>query len=335
MGTWGPAIFSDDTAGDVRDAYRRRVADGMDGAASTDELIKEWLQNVVEDDPEVFVFWLALAATQSKAGRLEDRVRDKALEIIDSGLDLERWRETGNEKQRQKHLMKLREQLTRPQPAPKRIRVERSYTPDFQDGDYVAFRLSNEEIVIMFVERVEPDERCVVSFLDWKDKELPNVDRMRDLPKKVLEGQHSETAVSVYAMKKKAIPLDRLEVLDVPDDSRERQEDVRGLVWWWDNLEFFVLNEFNWDRPSDSSGQEILSSFHPAEARRIVDAFQQHCGQERSHRFVEQLNASGRYEGRLRFWQEQLWMTFVASFEGDLPQSAVEIAELFDSARGP
>ena len=56
----------------------------MDGPAATDEMVREWLHDLVEDDPEALVFWLALAATQSKVGRLEDRVRDKAVDIIDN-----------------------------------------------------------------------------------------------------------------------------------------------------------------------------------------------------------------------------------------------------------
>ena len=49
------------------------------------------LRILSNDEDEACVFWLALAATQSKLGRLIDLVRDRAIEIIDSGADLRRW----------------------------------------------------------------------------------------------------------------------------------------------------------------------------------------------------------------------------------------------------
>lgn len=337
MGTWGPAIFSDDTAGDVRDAYRLRVADGMDGVAATDEMVREWLHDQGEDDqgeddPDALVFWLALAATQSKAGRLEDRVRDMALEIIDSGSDLERWREEGQGKQRQKHLEKLRRQLTGPQPAPKRIRVKRFHTPDFKDGDYVAYQLSNDDYVIIFFERIVKDDGCFISVLDWKGKELPSADRIRELPKKTLDRSHSATAISLYTMEKKGIPHDRLTVLDVPDDKRDRPGDAE-IIWWWENLEYFVLDHFNWDKPKKPFWPETLPPLSQSDAEGIVEAFRQHCGHEQFERFVQELNHRGRHTGRLRFWQEQLWTAFAESFGGNLPQGPAEIAAVLDLSR--
>lgn len=36
MGVWGAGLFSDDTALDVRGAYRERLANGMAGPEATD-----------------------------------------------------------------------------------------------------------------------------------------------------------------------------------------------------------------------------------------------------------------------------------------------------------
>jgi len=46
------------------------------------------LRRVVEP-----LFWLALALAQWKLGRLDDETRRNALAIIDSGKEIERWRE--------------------------------------------------------------------------------------------------------------------------------------------------------------------------------------------------------------------------------------------------
>jgi hypothetical protein len=39
MGSWGPALFSDDTACDVRDMYKDLIADGVDDAEATQPVV--------------------------------------------------------------------------------------------------------------------------------------------------------------------------------------------------------------------------------------------------------------------------------------------------------
>jgi hypothetical protein len=74
MGTWGTAIFSDDIACDVRDQYRECIGEGLSGSEATEKLMADYEQSL-EDSDEGPPFWLALAATQWKLGRLEDRVK--------------------------------------------------------------------------------------------------------------------------------------------------------------------------------------------------------------------------------------------------------------------
>src|SRR5262249_9543768 len=116
MGAWGTALFSDDTACDVRDDYLDLVGDGLSGPEATKALLKEW-SNSLKDPDEAPVFWLALAATQWKCGRLEADVLQEALRVIDGGIDLARWDAGSRDyKKRQAVLEKLRAQLVSPQP---------------------------------------------------------------------------------------------------------------------------------------------------------------------------------------------------------------------------
>jgi hypothetical protein len=166
MGVWGPAIFSDDIAADTRDRLIDLLSDGLPVELATQELMDE-SDEILNDPDESIVFWIALAATQSKLGRLMDSVRDKAVEIIDSGADLRRWKNDGARtadiRRRRVHLTKLRRQLLGPQPKPRRLkRVEKSAT-DFQQGDVFVFRLG-EHLSMRF---------CVLGI--FSDRELAHI----------------------------------------------------------------------------------------------------------------------------------------------------------------
>src|SRR5438874_6594982 len=90
MGIFGAGIFADDDALDVRDDYKYFLADAQSDELATDAMAREYGASF--DDPgATTAFWLALAWTQWKIGRLDPRVRAVALRIVDEGLDLKNW----------------------------------------------------------------------------------------------------------------------------------------------------------------------------------------------------------------------------------------------------
>lgn len=125
MGAWGPAIYSDDTSCDLRDDYVAKLALGKSNEEATQEIMEEYYQEIKGTDEEP-VFWFALALTQWKRGRLTDEVKEKALEYIENGSDLERWRDEGNKSnlvKRQKVLEELKNTLTQPMPEAKKVKM--------------------------------------------------------------------------------------------------------------------------------------------------------------------------------------------------------------------
>ena len=74
MGTFGTTIFSDDFACDIRDELKEFIGDGITPEQATSQLRNEYSDSLKDDD-EASVFWLALAATQWKTGRLLDNVK--------------------------------------------------------------------------------------------------------------------------------------------------------------------------------------------------------------------------------------------------------------------
>jgi hypothetical protein len=130
MSVDGPGLFEDDTAYDVREQFTRLLADTQESATATERLLAAWNDSLQRSD-EGPVIWLALAATQWRYGCLQPQVAAGAVEVIESGSDLSRWRGSLHEQQRVAVLRRLQKQLSRPQPAfrlPK-LRKERVPAP--------------------------------------------------------------------------------------------------------------------------------------------------------------------------------------------------------------
>lgn len=187
MGTWGTGIFANDLAADVRQRYRDLIADGAAGPHATEQVLREW-GNAADDEDGVQV-WLSLAAAQVQLGRLEDRVRDRALAVIDAGADLRRWEEDAPEDvgARRRELMKLRDRLLGPQSAPKRLRQQVAKKPRFTPGDIVAFRLDDgRSLLIRVVGHLRHDGTGdiddIVEIVDWIGSEIPDEEVIATAP---------------------------------------------------------------------------------------------------------------------------------------------------------
>jgi hypothetical protein len=151
MGTWGITLFSDDTAADVRDDYRDLLAEGHDGPAATDALLERW-KDALDDQDDGPTVWLALAVAQHQLGRLEERVRAAAIAVIDEQRGLERWREAPKLlKRRLAELAKVRDRLTSPQPAAKRVRARFKDSVEWEIGEHVAYATKRRAWVVFRV----------------------------------------------------------------------------------------------------------------------------------------------------------------------------------------
>src|SRR5688572_2139029 len=179
MGTFGTAIFSDDFACDIRDEFKECIGDGMTPEQATTQLTNEYSDSLTDDD-EASVFWLALAATQWKTGRLLENVKQKATAIIDNGSDLNRWKLEGDSKllaKRQKELIKLKEQLLSPQPTPKKISKTYKEFTLFEVGDVFSYAHSSGKYALFRVIGHFVDNggrRPICEILNFFGTQLPN-----------------------------------------------------------------------------------------------------------------------------------------------------------------
>jgi hypothetical protein len=191
LGAWGTAIFSDDTASDVRDEWRDAILDGLSAEDATQRLLESFDEYLEDADTEK-LFWMALAAAQMETGRLLAEVCDRALAIIDAGGDVDRWREDGDDslaRQRARVLERLAAKLRGPQPEPKRLRRPVALSVSLEVGDVVrvgAQREGENEVLVVVVghgEGLAPGELYpIVAPLAWEGRRVPKRDRIARLP---------------------------------------------------------------------------------------------------------------------------------------------------------
>jgi hypothetical protein len=127
---------------------------------------------------------LAFAVTQSKLGRLDSDIRDRALAVLDRGADLEMW-ERDNPKllpKRRAMLEKARAQLTGQQPPRRRLRPPKRISSELAAGDVLA--LLPQRVTLLRVVRVHSHrlgETPVLEELAFEGTEVPSRDALERL----------------------------------------------------------------------------------------------------------------------------------------------------------
>lgn len=179
MGTWGAALFDDDDAADVRQNYPVWLADAQSDEGATDLAARNFGADFsrVRD---ATAFWLALAVVQWKFGRLDNRVLQAVLQIIDDGLDLAKWADSPLRVKRQSTLKKIRAQITAPcppaRPLPRPLPVQ---LPGWEFGEVVAYRMPSGRCAVLHALNYQAwsdlkVKAPVVTVLNWFGDEVPD-----------------------------------------------------------------------------------------------------------------------------------------------------------------
>jgi hypothetical protein len=186
VGTWGTDLFADDEARDIRDHYRELLEEGAEDGTATRLTLEKFTAYLEEPGAIALV---AFAVTQSKLGRLDPDIRDRAVAVLDGGADLEVW-ESENPKllsKRRAALDKARAQLTGPQPARRRVRPPKRELCGLAAGDVLAFSLPGRTALLRVV-RVRSHrlgEAPVLEELDFDGTEVPSRDALERVGPKV------------------------------------------------------------------------------------------------------------------------------------------------------
>ena len=105
-------ILDEDVAADVEAVFMEALDSGCSGKKATKTVLKEFSEEL-EDEEDRNVVYLALAELQLRENCLEEDIKKQALDIIESGADLERWQEAEEKdlKNRETVLNELKERL--------------------------------------------------------------------------------------------------------------------------------------------------------------------------------------------------------------------------------
>jgi hypothetical protein len=188
LGVWGTGLFSDDLACDIRDHYRELLEDGVEDDVATRRTLEKFRAYFDESGG---IALLALAVAQSKLGRLDPDIRDRALSVLHGGADLELW-ERENPKllaKRRAVLEKARAQLTGAQPSRRRLRPPKRTSSGLSAGDVLALSLPRG-VALLRVVRIRAHRRGetpVLEELDFKGTDVPARDVLEHLGPRVNE----------------------------------------------------------------------------------------------------------------------------------------------------
>lgn len=252
MGTWGTEIFSDDLASDIKSEFRDKIGFGKTSIEATEELLIDYSEEIKDYD-ESSVFWLSLASTQWSLGRLLENVKEKALEIIENGRDLDRWKDDlNNLKKRKTVLDKLKIKLLSEQPKQKMIAKPFIRETILEKGDIISYQLKNEKFVILKIIDIRTDQ-CgdrypLIETLNFYENVIPKLSEIENLDYKDLDKNgrindgflkiepSGQFYLSPYG-KRDIEPVERIKIL-VKKTNVKSRKGTSPLFWWrdFDNL---------------------------------------------------------------------------------------------------
>ena len=269
MGAWGPKLYQDDVAEDVRDYYKDQLHRGKTGKEITQEMIAQ-NEDIISDQDDAPVFWFALADTQWNLGRLEDFVKEQALNHIQDGYDLKRW-ETENSqgaKIRERVLRELKEKLLSSQPAEKKISPYKLYHCEWKMGDIYAYELGGEyakemEMLGNYFYFIKVDERIwhpghivpVVYFYWITGDKLMSLEELKTMdyipqffnPKAYKNNPDRKTLyrLTLLSTSSRVIPKKRLTFIgNIKEVKRVDNEDPGSYQVSWKDFEKYIIKNF-------------------------------------------------------------------------------------------
>jgi len=179
MGVWGPGVFDNDLALDVKAGFRELIAAGYGPSAASQRAIQAF---ELGPDAESAPGWLALAVVQWDTGRVTEDVQAHGLAALRSD-DPSVWDESGLASRRRAVVEATLAKLgTAPGP-PTNVRAPILAQSPYSPGEVIGFRLQNGIAVAIWAMRNEVHDGLVFTDVNtyfqlvgfWED-DLPDTE---------------------------------------------------------------------------------------------------------------------------------------------------------------
>ena len=143
MACWGPNLYQNDVANDVKGYYEVQFHYGKTGPEITAEMEREFAAYIADPD-DAPLFWFALADTQWNVGVLEPDVKEKALWYLANDNGLERWTENPTVYATRKRVLSdLQKKLSKPSKENKDT-GNQFYQNNWMIGDVFSYRFESD-----------------------------------------------------------------------------------------------------------------------------------------------------------------------------------------------
>lgn len=194
MGTWGTALYSDDTTCDVRDDYVNYLKRGLSASDASSMILRRYGDLLKNREIECLVYF-ALSDTAWKYGQLDQNIQQHALNLIEQGGDIFVWeRDAPSEVPRRKRaLADLKSRLLSEQPPRKKVKVVKQAPKKIRTtaevGTVFLLPLSNDlhaALVLIGYQELEKSLEPNFVALDWRGHGLPEEKQLNDVASDVI-----------------------------------------------------------------------------------------------------------------------------------------------------
>ncbi len=165
MGCWGMGITQSDEYCEIYDRFMEEYDEGKPLLDIKQDILDEYLEEFDEDDGVLHDVYFAIGKAEWMCGGISDEILDKITQIINSGANIEFYRELeateSDLKMRKKNLDKFLNSLKIPRektkkrktPTEKYVKIETPKLPSFKCGDIFTYEVNGKYRVLCFVSR--------------------------------------------------------------------------------------------------------------------------------------------------------------------------------------
>lgn len=173
MGAWGVGITQDDTVLDLIEDFKDSLKKTKNLEITTKLIIDE-NKDLINDEDEGPLFWIAIAKCQWEYGNLEPNILKQVIEDFEKENGLERWKEESNKDYiaRKKVLLNFIEKIKQVNTKPKKFPKLIIRKPIFSEGDCLSVKVNENfygAAIVIRSDESNPEygENLVVATTYW------------------------------------------------------------------------------------------------------------------------------------------------------------------------